>query len=163
MEILSSPSLPRHPSLLPSISMAACHRNVSPRRVWKGELAALHSLGLAENNSTGCPALRSVHRRSSDVNHVRVHSLLHISLTPTRPLLASFPRCLKLVACCTLVPEMLEKKKKTFVFEESVLFQEGSHRETLSEKAEEGRRAFLILSEMKIWIICFKWISNHCL
>lgn len=34
-----------------------------------GEAAALQSSGFAENNSTGCPALQSMHRRSSDVNH----------------------------------------------------------------------------------------------
>lgn len=104
---------PPPPSLTPPQHF---YGSTSPQRFTqtsaKGELAALHSLGLAESNSTGCPALWSVHRRSSDVNHVRVHSLLHISLTPTRPLLASFPRCLKPVACCTLVSEILEKKRK---------------------------------------------------
>lgn len=79
------------------------------------EAAALHSSGLTENNSTGCPALRSMHRRSSDVSppgththpHTQAHTHTHthcvhplflIPPTPTRPLLASFPRCFSSLA-----------------------------------------------------------------
>ena len=50
--------------------------------------AALHSSSLSENNSTGCPALRSMHRRSSDVNHpaTHKHTALIFSFTFLPPL-----------------------------------------------------------------------------
>lgn len=104
----SSPALPP-PHAAPqhfhgSASLPTSHRDEGR----EGEVAALHSSGIAENNSTGCPALQSMDRRSSDVSHpgTHTHTALTLSstflLTLTQPLLASFPRCFSPLACCTL-------------------------------------------------------------
>lgn len=70
---------PPPPLFLPRISLRSLQRFAE--RSEMREAAALHSSGLTENNSTGCPALRSMHRRSSDVSPPRTHTRTH----PLRP------------------------------------------------------------------------------
>ncbi|KAL7387035.1 hypothetical protein ABVT39_017393 [Epinephelus coioides] len=88
--------------------MAACHSKVSPRQTRRERLLLYILQASLRTIPTGCPALQSMHRRSSDVNrsaaHTHTHThcvhprLLHIPPTPPQPLLASFPRCLNPLA-----------------------------------------------------------------
>lgn len=71
--ILSSPISSDHPSDLPSFHVRSLQHLAHMGE--EGVMAALHSSDLDENNSTGCPALQSKHRRSADVIHPGTHSL----------------------------------------------------------------------------------------
>lgn len=64
-----------HPSYFPSFHVRSLQHLAHMDE--EGVMAALHSSDLDENNSTGCPALQSKHRRSADVTHPGTHSLTH--------------------------------------------------------------------------------------